>query len=327
VTGRLRRKQKGTTHHARVSHQTSQPGTPHLGVHPTGVRLHGTRLPSMRHPITRPRISRHPLNGGISSLDVQGLPSFSPRAVSFPSPSILCQPGWAYVWSRELQESEEEEDEDSEWTASFVREREDYHWAAGDDGHNSTTRTRSRVPVWVKLRQHSCTSPGCTSSMEGRVLQREHPGGPGTHAPTPGGRRQCHAESRGQTEHRLGDKWQTRCRWGTRSRTTPSDTPAEVLHLGLHPVRGRRARGRPTAPARRYAESSGDEWEVSQDTSFPTLSLRRRNSRAATIEPEEAQSIPEAEPGPEDGVEDLDVIDFDLGLENVEEGYTTTSRR
>jgi len=69
------------------------------------------------------------------------------------------------------------------------------------------------------------------------------------------------------------------------------------------------------------------EWEVSQDTSFPTLSLRRRNSRAATIEPEEAQSIPEAEPGPEAGVEVLDVIDFDLGLENVKEGYTTTSRR
>jgi len=38
-------------------------------------------------------------NWGISSLDVQGLPTFSPRAVSFPSPSILCQPGGAYVWS------------------------------------------------------------------------------------------------------------------------------------------------------------------------------------------------------------------------------------
>jgi len=72
---------------------------------------------------------------------------------------------------------------------------------------------------------------------------------------------------------------------------------------------------------RRYADSSGDEWEVSQDTSFPTLILRRRKSRAATIEPEEAQSIPEAEPGTEAGVEHLDVIDFDLGLENVEEGY------
>jgi len=121
--------------------------------------------------------------------------------------------------------------------------------------------------------------------MEGRILQREHSGGPGTHAPAPRGRRQCHAKSRGQTEHRTGDKWRTRCRWGNWSRTTPSDTPAEVLHLGLPSEEDEQEDDQPLL-RRRYAESSEDEWEVSQDTSFPTLSLRRRNSDAATIIPD-----------------------------------------
>jgi len=86
VTRMLRRKQKGTTHRARLSHQKSQPGTPHMGVHPTGVRLHGTRLPgmrphatrlpSMRHPITRPRISRHP---GISRTHASQRRNLLPR--------------------------------------------------------------------------------------------------------------------------------------------------------------------------------------------------------------------------------------------------------
>jgi len=86
VTRRLRRKQKGTTHRARVSRQTRQPGKPHLGVHPTGVRLHGTRFPGMRphatrlpnmhHPVTRPRNSRH---SGTSRTHVFQLRNLIPR--------------------------------------------------------------------------------------------------------------------------------------------------------------------------------------------------------------------------------------------------------
>jgi len=100
VTRRLRRKQKGTTHRARVSRQTRQPGKPHLGVHPTGVRLHGTRLPGMRphatrlpnmhHPVTRPRNSRH---SGTSRTHVFQLRNLIPRRTGatnlFPAGGVI----------------------------------------------------------------------------------------------------------------------------------------------------------------------------------------------------------------------------------------------
>jgi len=107
----------------------------------------------------------------------------------------------------------------------------------------------------------------------------------------------------------------------------PTPPPQEEGNNAMQSREDRRSTGQATNDEQDAAEGTGVArrqpvlrervWEVSQDTSFPT----------ATIEPEEAQSIPEAEPGTEAGVEDLDVIDFDLGLENVEEGYTTTSRR
>jgi len=158
-----------------------------------------------------------------------------------------------------------------------------------DDGHNSTTSTNCGSTRAPPLAARAAWREGY--SNENTQVTRE---------PTPppqeeGGNATQSREDRRSTGQATNDE--QNAAEGTVVARRRQISPRKFCTCDSTPSEENKQEDDQPLLRRRYAESSEDKWEVSQDTSFPTLSLRRRNSRAATIEPEEAQSIPEAEPG------------------------------